>query len=230
MTSAVERPVAGYAEIEARLAAAGLRPRGAFCPDRDDGLGPGVAWLLLLGAIGGSVWPAFEKSAEYSDGEANPLDRWSARVIGDLAQSLGGTALYPFGGPPYRPFLRWAQQAEGLTPSPLGMLIHPLHGLWHSYRGALAFAAVPAGWHTGDPSPSPCPECAAPCLSACPVGAFTAEGYDVVTCRRHLATEAGTPCMSGGCLARRACPVAPDLAYDREQTDFHMRAFLGSTP
>src|SRR4030095_137820 len=35
---------------------------------------------------------------------------------------------------------RWAMRAEAVAPSPLGILIHPDYGLWHAYRGALAFA------------------------------------------------------------------------------------------
>ena len=31
-------------------------------------------------------------------------------------------------------------RAEAVAPSPLGILIHPDYGLWHAYRGALAFA------------------------------------------------------------------------------------------
>lgn len=228
MTRTPQAAMPRYAEIEAKAKAGGLEPRGGFCPTEADGLGDGVGWLLLLGAIGGSVWPAFDSAPEADDGKPNPLDRWSTRVVGTLAKQLNAEPFFPFGGPPYHPFLRWAQQAEGLSPSPLGMLIHPDHGLWHAYRGALAFAAAPPDWQAAVPAPSPCPSCTKPCLTACPVGAFTPQGYDVQACRRHLATQAGRPCMTGGCLARRACPVAPHLAYDRPQTEFHMRAFLGS--
>ena len=30
-------------------------------------------------------------------------------------------------------------RAEGLKPSPIGILMHPQFGLWHAYRGALLF-------------------------------------------------------------------------------------------
>ena len=57
-----------------------------------------------------------------------------------LAPGFGATALFPFGGPPWLPFQRWAMKADCVTASPLGILIHPDFGLWHAYRGALAFA------------------------------------------------------------------------------------------
>jgi len=34
--------------------------------------------------------------------------------------------------------------------------------------------------------------------------------------------------MSGGCLARRACPVGQYYAYEPEQMHFHMLAFRKS--
>ncbi len=226
--------IATFTEIESATRAQGLEPRGALRLSPDDlgleqGLEGDAAWLLLLGAIGGSVWPQFSTSPEADDGQAHALDRWSERVVTALAEHLGAKPFFSFGDPPYLPFLRWAQQAEGLAPSPLGMLIHPDHGLWHSYRGALLFCQAPDDWQPAAPRPAPCRDCAErPCLSACPVTAFTSAGYDVTACRTHLASPAGEPCMSGGCLARRACPVAPTLAYDPAQMHFHMRAFLRS--
>jgi len=78
-----------------------------------------------------------------------------------------------------------------------------------------------------DPRPSPCDSCASrPCLSACPVGAFGADGYDVGACAAHLRRPAGLACMDGGCLARRACPVGGEHAHGPAQAAFHMRAFL----
>ena len=53
---------------------------------------------------------------------------------------------------------RWAQRAEPLHPSPLGVLIHPVHGLWHAYRGALAFAE-PIELPPRADLPSPCASC-----------------------------------------------------------------------
>ncbi|GMQ77036.1 MAG: 4Fe-4S dicluster domain-containing protein [Gammaproteobacteria bacterium] len=98
-----------------------------------------VGTLVLVGVVGGSCWDTFQAAAE-SRQSPHPLDRWSRRVVTELAAELGAEALFPFGGPPYLPFLRWAQRAEAVHPSPIGPLIHPDYGLWHAYRGALAFA------------------------------------------------------------------------------------------
>ncbi|HKX06630.1 MAG TPA: ferredoxin [Stellaceae bacterium] len=182
----------------------------------------------MLGFVGRAQWPAFAASPEASDGRAHPLDRWSRRVIRALAAELGAVALFPFGGPPWLPFQRWAMKAEPVHRSALGMLIHADWGLWHSYRGALAFAEridLPARANR----PSPCDSCAAkPCLAACPVGAFTLERYDVDRCATHLRSVAGRDCIELGCRAREACPVGADHRYGREQASFHMRGFLAS--
>jgi hypothetical protein len=58
------------------------------------------------------------------------------------------------------------------------------------------------------------------------VNAFGNDGYDVPSCTHHIASDDGVDCLTGGCLARRACPVGKDYHYADEQMGFHMRAFL----
>ncbi|MBF0166797.1 MAG: hypothetical protein HQL45_04125 [Alphaproteobacteria bacterium] len=180
--------------------------------------------VFLLGYLGRELWPAFQRGRA---AEPHPLDSWTRRLIDPIARAVGAVALYPFTGPPWWPFQRWAQKAEGLSSSPMGLLIHPVYGPWHGYRAALGFMErLP----TLEP-PRPVDVCAAcsskPCLSACPAGVFAAGGYDVAACSAHL-TSTGNACIQGGCLARRACPVGADHAYSQEQGGFHSRAFLDS--
>jgi hypothetical protein len=211
---------------------AGLVPRGALLVDEAERTGglEAIRTIVLIGMAGRGGWAAFAASDEANDDIDHPLDRFSRRVIGALAKHLDAAALYPFGGPPYWPFQQWAQRAEAVHPSPIGVLIHPTYGLWHSYRGALGFAqalAVPAF----EPAASPCDACAGRwCLKSCPVGAFSSEGYDVGACAEHLRNAAGAECLAGGCLARRACPVGAEHRHDREQAAFTMRAFLRARP
>jgi hypothetical protein len=105
--------------------------------------------------------------------------------------------------------------------------IHPAHGLWHAYRFALALP-VPAVNSTAPHTPAAdlCANCSGqPCLHACPVGAYTGDAFLLEQCASHLHSGQGADCMQGGCLARRACPVAPALRYTPEHAAFHMRAF-----
>ena len=218
------------ANLAKAAAAHGLHLRGGCTVTDEDGVpalpdGRAAVTLVLLGSIGGSLWPVFAASPEMNDGRADPMDRWSRRVIDDLADRFEALALYPFGGPPYRPFQRWARRADMVAPSPLGMLIHPEYGLWHGYRGALAFAEA-IDWPVVARRDSPCPTCERkPCLTACPVGAFTGDRFDVVACRAHLERPGGAACRDDGCLARNACPVGRDYVYPAAQIRFHQAAF-----
>lgn len=208
----------------------GLLLRGGFIPTAEDGVPPlsdgrQPGTVLLLGNVGSSLWPTFSASAEACDGRPHPLDRWSRRVVQAIALEIGAEPLFPFGGPPYLPFQRWAQRAEPVAPSPLGILIHPDYGLWHAYRAALALRDR-LDLPQRDLTPRPCDGCAdRPCLTACPVGAFDGNRYDVSVCVSHLASPPGQPCMSGGCLARRACPVGRTYAYGSDQARLHLEAF-----
>ena len=218
-------------ELETVLTAVsrtGLVPRGALALEEKERLGDlaGVRTIVLAGFVGRRGSDAFAASAEAGDGADDPLDRWSRRVIEGLARDLGAAALFPFGGPPFWPFQQWARRAEPVHPSPIGILIHPRYGLWHSYRGALGFSEALDVPELAA-APSPCESCEGrPCLSACPVGAFSAAGYDVGACARHLDDAAAADCMGFGCRARRACPVGAEHVYGEEQAGFTMRAFL----
>lgn len=216
-------------ELLRRLAQHGLMLRGGFRPAPEDDVpvlpgGAAPATLLLVGNAGPALWRSFSASPELGDGAPDPLDRWTRRVLAAVAAEFDAVPLFPFGGRPHLPFQRWALRAEPVHRSPLGMLIHPEYGLWHAYRGALAFRE-PLVLEPRPQVPSPCDSCAdRPCLRACPVGAFGQGGYDVAACRSHLAAGAAA-CFESGCLARAACPVGRSYAYAPAQAGFHMRAF-----
>lgn len=202
------------------LAPSGLILRGGFYPEPGEAGLEEARTVVLLGNAGPAMWAAFEA---HSNEMPDPLDRWTKRIADSVAAEVGARAVYPFGaGAP--PFQRWALRAETLYISPLGILIHPVYGLWHAYRAALLFdEALPLPQSLD--TPSPCDTCEErPCLSACPVGAFTPGRYDVAACAAHIATE-GANCLDLGCHARNACPVGRQWRYPEQQIRFHMTAF-----
>jgi hypothetical protein len=212
-------------ELTALLTPHGLIPRGVVHLRPAEARALNAKSLILIGHAGSSIWPHFSKWRRSQPHDLkNPLDAWSEQVITPIASALGARAIFPF-EKPHHPFQQWAMRAEGLKPSPLGILIHPVFGLWHAYRGAIAFedeVLIQVAQETSHP----CDTCIGkPCLSTCPVNAFSDEGYDVSACRGYLATEAGDACMSGGCGARLACPVGREYVYDGEQMRFHIQAF-----
>lgn len=189
------------------------------------GIAPeGGGSVVLIGPDNRRFWPLFAESPEALDGAPHPLDRWSERVIGALADELGATAAFPFGGPPYAPFIRWAKETGTIWSSPIGPLVGAQAGLWISFRGALIFE------HRLEqpPATNPCPSCAQPCKTACPVDAFGGGAYDTVKCRAHLRSPEGTVCMTFGCQARAACPVGPAFSPMPDQARLHMTAFRGA--
>jgi len=222
--------VQGYPEYARLVEARGLTPRGGFHAREDDQVpapptGSGARTLLLVGNAGSSMWPAFTAAPEYADGRPDPLDRWSERVISELAGVMGARTVFPFEGPPYHPFQRWAGRAEPVSPSPMGTLIHPRLGTWHAYRGALVVAGHLPGLPSAGGEASPCLTCAdQPCLNTCPAAAFRPDGFDVAACAGHLSGP--NDCLTQGCLARNACPAGKPFQYVREQHAFHLAAFL----
>ncbi len=217
---------ASYDDIASALAPHGLLARGGFHPGAGDGLPEGSVVAVMVGNAGPGMWRAF--AAGRRD-EPDAMNRWTKRALDPVAARFGASAHYPFEGPPWFPFQRWARRCEAVHPSPVGMLIHPDHGLWHAYRGVLAFPADVPGLPARPDAESPCARCAdRPCLAACPVGAFAPGAYDVPVCADHLRSTAGADCMALGCRARRACPIGRHRAYLPEQAAFHMEAFLAS--
>lgn len=206
------------AGIEAAVEAQQLAVMGLV----QEGVPEGVGTLVLLGPREPGFWVHFTSSEEYRDGAPDPLDRWSARVIGELAGTLGARAFFPFGGPPYQPFIQWARASGRAHGSPVGLLVHDTAGMMVSYRGALGFAARLDG---PEPGPSPCLTCAdQPCRTACPADAFASGAYDVAACKADLDRH-GNDCMARGCAVRRACPVSRAYGRVEAQSAFHMRAF-----
>ncbi len=222
-------------ELENRVRSQGLLVRSIFRVTPEDRVpvladGQPAVTLILVGNAGSAMWQYFRRSPEYADGRPDPLDRWSQRLAGQLAEEFGGEALYPFGGPPFHPFLSWARRGDPSVASPLGLSLDPRYGLWHAYRFALSLPqSLTETLEVAAPGqrPDPCGDCESRgCLSACPVGAFSGQRYDSRSCARFLAAHPDHPCNKLGCRARRACPAGRSYQYEPDHARFHMRAFV----
>lgn len=213
-----------YDVVQLAVEKNGLSILGGFHPVSGDMAPLGCKTLLMLGPREPGYWQMLTAEPEFADALPDPIDRWSSRVIGHLAQDLKATAIFPFGGPPHAPFVSWALKTGRAWSSPVDLLVHDTCGLFLSYRGALAFEhrlALPPV-----PTQSPCDTCLnCPCLTTCPPRALTGAGYDVDACHEYLRGTSGQSCMQGGCLVRRACPVSRSYGRLAEQSAHHMRAF-----
>ncbi len=185
--------------------------------------------IVLVGNAGSTFWPVFASSHESGDGLPHPLDRWTRRIGTAVAAELNADVVFPFEGPPYPPVLDWARRAGQAYPSPISLFIHQKYGLWHAYRFALLLRGPPSGLPPVSHESSPCLSCPTqPCLSACPVDAFTGNTYRLDDCVNWLAGDAGSECRQHGCSARRACPIGVELHYETGHARFHMNAFLAA--
>jgi hypothetical protein len=218
-------------DIASALSVHGLIPRGGFSFVQDEEAPTGLSGkparsVLLVGHGGDSHWAHFTRWRQANPRVRDPLDSWSRLVLSDVAGIFGARAVLA-SDRPWLPIQTWAMRAEGVRPSPLGILIHPEYGLWHAYRGVLLFdveipiQAVPEPIH-------PCRLCSGkPCLNACPVMAVSAEAFDDRRCREHVCSAAGHACRYQGCGARLACPVGTAYRYPPAMQAFHMAAFAG---
>ena len=218
-------------EIATALSANGLILRGGVVfaegEETPSGLsGAPAKSVLLVGQAGAAPWPHFLRWREQqAQAIANPLDTWSREVIGAVGRKFGARAVSP-SDKPYLPFQQWAMRAEGLKPSPLGILMHPRYGLWHAYRGALLFEdEIAVGQAYA--SIHLCDTCVAkPCMKSCPVDAYSPGGFAYQSCLAHVRGSNGSPCRTGGCLDRNACPYGLAYRYPTEAQAFHMASFL----
>lgn len=213
------------ADLDAGVRAVGLAVRGAFHPDAEDLAPDGTGTIVLLGPDEPGFWDVFTASREYLDGHRHPLDRWSKRIVTKVAAPLQAQAVFPYDGPPYPPFLRWAERCGSSWSSPVQLLVHETAGLFISFRAALA---LPTRLDLPPAVAKPCLTCTTqPCTTACPVGALApGQPYNVPACVAHIESADGAACRDG-CLVRRACPVSQSFGRRPEQSAFHMRAFLG---
>lgn len=235
-------PCAGRNDAElirraaAALRASGLVLRGGlnFAPGDPRPPGPDgspAGAVLLVGNIGAGYWRDFtEWHARQPGPMTDSLDRWSRDVIAAAATVIGASVAMP-NDRPFAPFQQWAMRAEGLKPSPLGLLMHPRHGLWHAFRGALLLDMTlsPRVLQNLNPTTEgrvhPCDLCASkPCLGACPVAAHDARRFAHDACLSHIASPDGAACAQT-CLARNACPHGAEWRYPPQVQIFHQRAF-----
>ena len=218
-----------YGDVTDALVGTGMVARGGFAPGADDAVpdltdGRPCRTVVVIGNVGGEMWGPY-RAARTSG--PHPLDSWTRATLRPIAADLGAAYVHP-SDEPFQPFQRWAQRADDVWQSPIGLLVHPTYGLWHAYRGAFLFAGEVAGLPPVGERQNPCLTCVGqPCRSTCPVGAFTAEGYDSEACAGHVRSGDQPACLDDGCAARRACPVGVGYHYGSEQMRFHMEAFVG---
>ncbi|MCV6603089.1 MAG: hypothetical protein OIF54_16275 [Cohaesibacter sp.] len=211
--------------LDHEIAPLGLVILAAFCPKCEEKAVPGQdsqpGTIVMVGNAGSAMWTPFDQAREKNDPDA--MNKWTQQSLQPIADSLNCDLVFPFAGPPWYPFVSWAERSGNVVKSPLGMGLHREYGLFHAHRGAFLFKEIlpVAARKTGNP----CQDCVSqPCLSACPVSAFGGKAYNVAHCKSYMQDQK-VECWTG-CLARKACPIGQDCHYSAEHARYHMQAFM----
>jgi hypothetical protein len=183
---------------------------GAFHPSEADGAPEKTLRRSSCSVRRNPASGPMSPSDEFRDGRPDPIDRWSRRVIGHMACDLGARALFPFGGPPWHPFIAWALRPGRAWESPVGFLVHDQGGAsWSPIRGALALNQTGSTCRTTQMPP--CAECPAPCLTACPVGALSRNGYDAAAATAISTPIPGPIAFNSRLRRTQGLPTEPEL-------------------
>jgi epoxyqueuosine reductase QueG len=232
-----------------QLVSAGFNVAGSLAMDRYDALVtegwrsalqlPGARTVIVLGCGGRAFERAFAAAPEAADPE-NPVDRYTARVVGDVARLLRDSghetrALYywdrlaasgaPAADGAFADMVALGRAAGLGEPGRLRVLLHPTFGPWFSLRALLLTRLRSHATEETPPCFDPCSGCPAPCADACLGSALAAGPLDLATCTatRLAVTECET-----SCAARHACVIGREHAYGSEAEAHYMRASFTS--
>lgn len=161
-----------------------------------------------------ALWPRF-LVARADDpalaAAADPIDRYTERVIEPLAAALGGHALYAhatYDGV-YLPFQRLAVAAGLAALSPTQLVIHREVGPWLALRAMIVCPGMP-------PPRAPLPTLPCACTSAC---------------HAAFAQACAHPEDWRGWVAvRDACPIGRAYRYSDDQLAYHYSKDPGYLP
>lgn len=184
------------------------------------------AQLVLLGHVGGTVWPHALAEAPNSD---HPIDtavqRWVARGMGAHAPGVAWESVYP--GDSALSLIRLGECAGWHHPSPFWQGVDAEWGSWFAYRAVLL---ADTDWQLTPRRErrSPCWDCVGqPCVAACPAQALEVDqALGLRRCSDHRLQTASS--CEDRCLARLACPVGSEHRYSADQLHHHYRHSLAA--
>ncbi|MCO4773420.1 MAG: hypothetical protein KDA24_25530 [Deltaproteobacteria bacterium] len=204
-----------------RVAAAGLNVQAVMHSRRVTHVLEGLdvaSWptLLLFGSTGSALWDALT-AANWLE-RPDPVDSWCGTRLASLRDSLPCRGVFVFPSRAPVDVVALGRAAGWAHPTPLGLGMHPEHGLWVGYRGALLLdTSLPERGVIA--APSPCEECRdTPCVTECLGQAVEPGGLLIDTC--FTQRLAPSPCATR-CASRLACPVGAEHRYSDPQIAHH---------
>jgi hypothetical protein len=223
-----------------RLAPSGLNLVGSISvaewdrvapPSRQSpALAPGARSIVVVGNGGRAMWDGMLHEIEQDPrrlvDEPHPVDAYARRHVSAAAEALGEPASPWFyaaaDATVHLDFRELARMAGFGSVGRLGLIMHPEYGPWLGLRAATFVQAEYSP--TPVAGPHACDGCAAPCLSACPGGAFVSGEWAVDKCSTFK--QNSTVCAST-CHSRSACPAGAAHRYPEELITYHANRALG---
>lgn len=179
----------------------------------------GETQLILLGHAGRLLWEkvqAAQRALAVDAVVADPIDAYTVacvrRFFASQAPGVAYRILYP--GAQSVGLQALGQLAGWHHAAPFMVGIDPQWGSWFAYR-ALVVAASDFPLSEPQIHAHPCAACSEPlCRTACPASALQSS-FDLSACA-DFRLQPHSPCATN-CLARRACPLGQQHAYDERQ-------------
>jgi epoxyqueuosine reductase len=176
----------------------------------------GFTHVVLVGSTGGAMWASMEAGGFLDRPHPVNDHAWAALDLfeGEL-RAEGRRTLRAWPRPPGSPgpepsplkITRLGELAGWGKRSPLGIGMHPRHGLWVGYRGVILVDGEFEGQRE-PPAAHACDTCeSTPCVTVCPPSAIEiggGKGIAADACFGERLRE-GAVCKTQ-CLARLACP------------------------
>ncbi|MGI9462126.1 MAG: hypothetical protein ACR2NY_06105 [Alphaproteobacteria bacterium] len=181
-------------------------------------------------AAGQNYWQYFlQNHHRASRRYHHPFDNWSRIAMKKIGHTMGvktSAMVFPYHkGRDNKPLpFQNISKKFGFSASPLGLFIHPTFGLWAGFRGGFIHQKLPPYRSRWSGIASPCAACLTkPCIAICPAKAVHENYFDTTTCHDYLHHHRDAACLTGGCLARLACPIGTKYRYHKNQSQFFWR-------
>jgi len=188
---------------------------------------PAARSAFVLGSAGPFFWERFRERVAHDPSLARrpePLDAHTVDAVAPIVEmfrsrGIAARPLFPFFGAADHAlsFQRLAVRAGFGADSVLGLVLHPEFGPWLAARAAI-LTDVPLPLSDPLGGFDPCTGCPAPCIAACPGGAFPEGRWAASRCldaKRSL-----DPCRAS-CLARIHCVFGVAHRYPDEAIAYH---------
>lgn len=212
-----------WTAIRDGLSRVGLNVTGVADGRAYDGWVPGCRSAVVVASGGPALWDAFvdacRRAPETFADESDPLDLFVRRAVAavDPPSTSRVWAFADFAQQPPVDMQRLALEAGLGWRSTLGLILHPTYGPWMGLR-AVCFTTEDLPVDGPRTLPSPCEDCPAPCVTACPGLALADGAMDWASCTLHRAESAD---CHRQCHSRGACPHGAEHRYDPVQSLYH---------